>query len=251
MHTLALTLLTVPAAGPLDVLPWDVHPRLVAGDVRVAPLIVLAPPPTVDQTGLMHEEMARTDLVMRRHRAQELAALPQALHAALPGVLYAALPEGWQGHFRDADLGQGAQRELERALSGQGDLPSALAQAAAQAGGDATLFIWVRSAEGQPLTSQSLVGELVVSNGIPVVVSRADEPFEVQVEMGMALVAADGELLFRSEDSFGGLLSPDVGVRELALGMSQEMVGGIAPLWLGETHHVALVEVEETEPSDE
>lgn len=242
MYTLPLALLCSPATDPLRAPSWDVDPQQVEGTIRVAPLLLLTSPPAPVGTGLMDEPLARADMALRRRRAEELAWLPYALHDAVPGALYAALPAGWSGHFTDVNLGPGARRDLERALGGGGDPLDRMARAAARAGGDATLFVWVRHTQGQPLTSTTPVGELVMAEGVPVVVDRATEPYTVQVQVGVALVAADGALLFRSEDALDGMLLPEVPVQALALGMARELVGGIAPLWLGETHGVALVE---------
>lgn len=242
MPTLALALLS--ALDPPPPPSWDVHPRQVEGDIRVAPLIGLAPPAQVQATGLLDEPLPRAELALRQQRAAQLDALPEAVHDAVPGALYAALPEGWQGHFRDTALTPAARRALERAFRGEGDATQAMAEAARESGGDATLFVWVWSADGLPLTSTTPVGELVMAEGVPVVVDRRAEPFAVELHLGLALVAADGELLFRSEDSLRGLLTPEVGVQDLALGVARELVGGIAPLWLGEPPDVALAEGE-------
>jgi hypothetical protein len=209
--------------------------------VRVVPALVLTPPPAPTMTDMLSAPLSAEFSAGRLQRATELAALPDALHHDLAGALYAALPEGWRGHLRDGVISAPARQRVERALTESAGLDDALAEAAAQVGGDAALFVWVRSVEGSPLTSTHLIGELVLQDGLPVVVDWAEEPYAVRVELGLALVSREGIVLFRCEDQYTGLLSAGHPLDLMSLEIAQDAVAQIAQLWLGEDRG-ALVE---------
>ncbi|MBK7756062.1 MAG: hypothetical protein IPN01_02820 [Deltaproteobacteria bacterium] len=224
-----------------DRTPWDVHPEVVLGEVRVIPAMVLAPPPAPTMTDMLSAPLSAEFSAGRLQRAAELKALPDALHHDLAGAFYAALPEGWRGHLRDGAMPATARQRVERALTDEAGLDDALAEAAAQVGGDAALFVWVRSIEAQPLTSSHLIGELVFQDGLPVVVDWTEEPYAVRVELGLALVSREGLVLFRCEDQYTGLLSAGHPLDLMSLEIAQDAVAQIAPVWLGEDQG-ALVE---------
>lgn len=213
-------------------LAWDLHPRVVHGDIRVAPAIVVATTPEANLDDILGMELDRWHDDGRRLRTAQLSQLPEAVHASVPGALFASMPETWIGTFRDARLPPTAMRGLERAVEGEGSLPEALAAAARFSGGDATLFTWVVELSGSPLTADHLVGEMLMVDGLPVVVDFANEPYQVEARVGVALVARDGEVLFRYEDDYCGLLSAHNPPRLLGQSMARAVVGDIAPMWL-------------------
>ncbi|MCB9765878.1 MAG: hypothetical protein H6739_39255 [Alphaproteobacteria bacterium] len=215
-----------------DTLAWDVHPRMVEGDIRVVPAVIVSPQVEPITTDMLGEQLDPWLLEGRNQRAEQLDGLPEALRASVPGALYAALPPGWDGWFRDSELPLPQRRALARAVVGEGSMEAALAAAARATGGDATLVIWVVENEGQPLTAHNMVGELVMSCDTPVMVDFDNEPYEVNARVGMALVAADGELLFRYEDDYAGLLTEHSPVRLLARDMARSLVSDITPMWL-------------------
>lgn len=216
----------------MDALDWDVHPRIVEGDIRVLPAIVITEAPELHRTGLLGETVDPWIRMEREERTAELAALPVAMRDAVPGALFSEMPEAWTGTFRDAPMSPGVRRQLEHAVAGEGSLEAALAEAGRSAGGDAALIVWVLHTSGEPLTASHMVGEMVLANEIPVIVDHASEPYTVRVEAGMALVASDGEVLFRYQDVYEGVLTGDSPLRVTARDLAREMVGDIAPMWL-------------------
>ena len=218
---------------PLDTLDWDLHPRVVQGLIHVAPVIVAAEAPTPDLTGIVGERLDDQRAAGRLHRTAQLAELPYAVHDQVPGALYATLPREWKGTFRDARLSIPDQARLTQAVAQDLPLSPMLSRIAKGYEGDAVLFTWVVTAEGQPLTDEHLVGELVFQDGVPVLVDHQGEPYAVQAELGVALVATDGEILFRYQDHYQGLLMDDSG---LAHDMAHDLVADIAPLWLNQHH---------------
>lgn len=216
----------------MDELDWDVHPRIVQGDIRVLPAIVICEAPELHRTGLLGETVDPWVRMEREARTAELAALPVALRDAVPGALFAEMPEAWSGTFRDAPMSPGVRRQLQHAIGGEGSLELALAEAGRAAGGDAALVVWVVQSSGEPLTASHMVGEMVLTNEVPVMVDHVDEPYQVRVEAGMALVASDGEVLFRYQDTYDGVLTGDSPLRVTARDLARSMVGDIAPMWL-------------------
>lgn len=216
----------------MDALPWDLQPRMVQGDIRVLPVVVVADDPELFRTGLLGETVDPWVRMERERRTEELAALPAALRDAVPGALFAEMPEAWSGTFRDAPMSPGVRRQMEHAVAGEGSLELALAEAGRSAGGDAALVVWVVQSGGEPLTASHMVGEMVMSNEISVMVDHENEPYVVHMEAGVALVAADGEVLFRYQDDYEGVLSGESPLRVTARDLARTMVGDIAPMWV-------------------
>lgn len=218
--------------SPMDKLAWDVHPGMVEGEILVAPVLVVAEAPEPDLTGIVGEPLDSWRARGRLERTAELAELPYAFHAAVPGALYRNLPQDWEGHFRDTRLGLTQHVALISALRDpERSVVPVMAEIAKSSGGDAMLFTWVKENEGRPLTDDHLVGELVVHEGVPVIVDHDAEPYAVEVLVGVALVAADGDVLFRYEDHYRGLLTGD-GPQELGRSIARALVDDITPYWL-------------------
>lgn len=218
--------------SPMDKLSWDIHPGMVSGEILVAPVLVIAEAPTPDLTGIVGETLDGWQAEGRIKRATHMAELPYAFHANVPGALYASLPDQWDGHFRDTRISLPQTLALTSALKDPERSPTALMGEIAEASGaEAMLFTWVVEAEGRPLTDEHLVGELVVHEGVPVVVDHVAEPYAVDALIGVALVAADGDVLFRYEDRYRGLLVGD-GPEDLGREMARALVDDITPYWL-------------------
>jgi hypothetical protein len=225
--------------SPMDRLAWDVHPGMVEGEILVAPVLVVAEAPTPDLTGIVGEKLDGWQARGRMERTADLAELPYAFHAAVPGALYRNLPPQWEGHFRDTRLSLPQQIALTSALNDPERSPTPImAEIAIASGADAVLFTWVVEADGRPLTDEHLVGELVVHEGVPVVVDHDIEPYAVDALIGVALVAADGDVLFRYEDRYSGLLVGD-GPEDLGRTMARSLVDDITPYWLDPTLETA------------
>jgi len=217
--------------SPMDRVAWDFDPVMVEGEILVAPVLVLAEVPDPDLTGRFGEDLHWKNATGRLQRTAQLAELPYSVHAALPGALYRSLPPDWEGHFRDMRLSLPQQIALTQGLKDPGrSALSLMVDVAKAAGGDAVLFSWVIEAEGTPLTDEFLVGELVVYEGLPVIVDHTVEPYAVEALVGMALITQAGELVFRYQDRYSGLLTGD-GPDELGRAIARDLVADIAPIW--------------------
>ena len=217
---------------PLDRIAWDLDPGMVQGEILVAPVLVVAEAPEPDLTGIVGEILDPSRASGRLERTADVAELPYAFHAAVPGALYRSLPEDWQGHFRDTRLSLTQHAALVAALRDpERSVIPVMAEIARSSGSDAVLFTWVKENEGWPMTDHHLVGELVVHEGIPIIVDHDVEPYAVEALLGVALVAGDGELLFRYEDHYRGLLTGG-GPQELGRSMARALVDDITPYWL-------------------
>ena len=234
-----LLLLSIACAShqprPTDALDWDLHPELVTGVIRVAPVIVIAELPQAELEDGVGERLSPWLAQGRIERTQELAELPYAYRSAVPGALHQALPSDWDARFMDGKLPISQQLHLANALTDPSvSLSQAFSQAARAMGGDATLFTWVIHAEGSPLTNTHMVGELVWAEGLPVMVDHVSEPYTVRAELGLALVDARGQVLFRYQDDYAGVLSKEHGLSDLSREFANAAVADIAPHWLGE-----------------
>lgn len=228
-------------ARPMDAMDWDLDPGVVRGEILVAPVIIAAEAPTPDLTGIVGETLLDEQAAGRLHRTMQLAELPHSLHRAVPGQLHTALPDEWNGHFRDTRLTLAEQIRLTHAVRGDEALTEVLVDVAKGIEGDAVLFTWVVENEGTPMTDDHMVGELVFENGVPVLVDHVSEPYLVEAELGVALVTTDGEVLFRYQDTYEGLLVEDRSSGSLGRSMARELVADIAPLWLGDNEPMSPV----------
>ncbi|MED5370746.1 MAG: hypothetical protein VX899_07020 [Myxococcota bacterium] len=220
---------------PVDALDWDLHPELPQGTITVAPVIVVAEAPQVKLTDGVGETLDPWLAQGRFERTAELAELPYAFRNQVPIALHQALPPAWEGHFREGRLAVPQQLQIANAI--QDPLLSqsqAMGLAAQSMEGEATLFTWVVEAEGSPLTDQYMVGELVWTEGVPVMVDHRSEPYQVHAELGIALVDKHGQVLFRYQGDYGGILSAEHGLRDLSRELAEAAVADIAPHWLAE-----------------
>jgi len=212
---------------------WDVHPDRVEGEIGVAPVIIVAEATEPDLTGIVGESLETWRAAGRLERTAELNEWPHDFRAAVPGAVFAALPSHWEGHFRDMRFGFSQQHALMVALRDhRQSFTRVMRDVAMQASTDAVLFTWVLELEGHPLTDEHLVGELVIENGVPLLVEHSSEPYRVETEVGVALVSRDGELLFRYQDEYTGLLSAQHDSRSLAHDIAASLIDDIVPLWL-------------------
>lgn len=232
-----ITVLLVACAhrtSALDTIDWDLNPGVVQKEIRVAPVIVAAEAPQADLTGIIGQALVDEQADSRLHRTAQIAELPYAVHQSVPGALNAALGPEWSGHFRDTRLPVSDLITLTNAVNGHAPLADTLSAIARDTDGDAVLFTWVVEASGEPLTDKHLVGELIFQNGVPVLVDHDSEPYAVEAVIGMALVANDGEILFRYQDEYADLLVADGSVDSLGRRIAKDLVGDIVPLWMGD-----------------
>jgi hypothetical protein len=246
LSALALLGCATTLTGPSDVIQWDLHPDMVEGEVRVAPIVVVAEVPEPELKGLVGQPLDPWVAQGRLIRTAEVAELPYAFQHQVPGALYGALPRDWDGHFRDQDLTLSQRITLTHALGEDGrGISAALTEIAKERGGDATLFTWVVALDGVPLTREHMAGELVLmDDGMPVTVEHDTEPYRIIAEVGLALVSAEGEILFRYQDEYEGLLTDSNPLDAVARGMAHDAVGDIAPFWLSAPPSAAVARTE-------
>ncbi|NCG19145.1 MAG: hypothetical protein GWP91_09045 [Rhodobacterales bacterium] len=206
---------------------WAFEARATHGEVWVMPTLVLHEDPEVNLDSFLGMGLCLQRRTIRQRRTDQAAALPGAVGLALPGAVNGELGLKWKGQFRHGRWGRAAEK-LRGAVEGKRDLDETLLAIAEQNGGEATLFTWTHALGAHPLTQDSFPGELVNTSWGPVMVDHAEEPYLVSLQMGIALVAADGEVLIRYVDVYETVLSGQSGVdgagEDLARSMAQEVV---------------------------
>lgn len=218
-----------PVSTPADSLSYAFEARPTWGEVRVVPALALHDPVHVNLDSYLGRALPPHRRQVRAERAADLQRLPTALGLALPGEVNGLLGLDWQGQFRGHDLPPTLQVRLGDAITGRRpDLHASLADAARTIGGEATLFSWVVDLEAEPLSLRGFPGEVVDTEVGPVVLDHNDEPYLVRAEIGMALVAHDGEVVLRYQDDYATVLSGHGGTaaaaRRLAHALAEEVV---------------------------
>ena len=100
-----------------------------------------------------------------------------------------------------------------------------------ETGGGGTLFLWITHLTGHPLTSDTMSGELIFHDHIPVMVDRTSEPYRVEMSIGASLYDGGGQLAFHYEDTYEGVLSEGQNTREVAKNLAQELVQDLSLIW--------------------
>lgn len=199
-----------------------------SGEVRVVPALRLHAPLEPDLGSFFGPALPAGPVAARIARTAELEELTAAVGLALPGEVNGELGERWTGQFRSHRMPVSARQHLADALRGGRDLDQALAVAARAVGGDAVLFSWMDGLDAVPLTLRDVPGQVVDTPAGPVVVDDADQPYLVSADVGMALVARDGEVVIRYRDAYETVLSgargPDVAGRDIAQALAHEIV---------------------------
>ncbi len=208
--------------------------RPITGEVRVVPGLGTHPPVPVELGDFLGGGLAEPRVAVRTRRTEELHDLPVQVGLALPGAVGGTLGDDFQGAFRATDWPEGARAKVERALERGHGLDAALGAAGRAVGGDATLITWVDRMEARPLSLEGAPGDLVTTSQGTVLVDHADEPYLVDLGVGMALVGADGEVLLRFHDDVQSILSgarppPAVG-REVARDLAAEVARHWTPV---------------------
>lgn len=215
-------------------LSWRFEARATYGEVQVVPMIELQDDPELDLHVYVNEELRlpygeRYDL--RRHRTKQLSEFPFHVALSLPGAVNGELGKDWKGQFRSAKYPLGGQRKLKAALEGRADLDQTLSEVAHGMSGQATLFTWVQDLDGRPISRDGAPGWVVETEWGPVVVAYSEEPYLVTMQVGMALVTRDGEVVLRYEDQYSTVLSnhqdPEAAGSDLARSMAEE----VTKLW--------------------
>lgn len=219
----------VPGGRP--VMPFAFEARPTEGEIRVVPALRLHEPLDVELDSFLGPALPPGPVSVRVARTRELQELSRAVGLALPCEVNGALGAAWPGQFTSHDMPQAAQRHLEEALRGEGDLDQALADAARAVGGDGVLFSWMDRLEASPLSLVDVPGAVLDTPAGPVVLDDRDEPYLVSARIGMALVAADGEVVLRYTDTYETVLSGARGPTVAGQDLAREIVDEVAMVW--------------------
>ena len=213
------------------VAPYRFEARLTRGEVRVAEVIVLdrgvAPVSRDDWMG----EVSERRMAVRETRSREVGEIAAAVGRALPGEINGALGREWQGHFTDHRLPSPSRHQLEDALRDQRMLDPTLAGAAHRMGGQTTLFSWVYELRATPLSLMGPPGSVVSTRTGLSVVDPSEEPHLVSARVGMALVAADGEVVLRYQQTYETILSAAWGPEDAGRSLARALAVEISDVW--------------------
>lgn len=216
---------------PEPFLPFAFEARPTSGEIRVMPALQLHDPVTPELGSFLGRALSEDQIRVRRQRAHQLDGLSEAVGLALPGEVNGELGERWGGQFCSHGYPLGARQRLADALRSRRGVDLALGAVARSIGGDAVLISWMDRLEAEPLTLNGMPGLVVETPAGPVVVDSSDEPYVVSARVGMALVAADGEVVVRYQDTYETVLSGARGLstagRDLAHALAQE----VATVW--------------------
>ena len=111
------------------------------------------------------------------------------------------------------------------------DRDEALGGAGKAIGGDASLVVWVEELIARPLSLEGMPGDLVETSQGPVVIDHADEPYWVELEVGLALVASDGRVMMRFTEDASTLLSEARPPRASVQGVARQLAERVVQTW--------------------
>lgn len=225
---IAALLATLASAQPMP-LDWDFQGRAVPGTVEVLPALLVNPEVDHAQTTWVGAGLVPQRAALRRRQQRRLRQLPDAIASALPGAINARVGADWGGHFTPAGLPLGARRRLRHAL-GSGGLGDALADLGVDDDHAGSLLVWVSQLRAEPLSASTFAGDIVRTEDGPVVVDHEVEPYRVIATVGVALVAADGELVVRYVDHFDAALT-DTGPADTGRRIAHLMAEQLATVW--------------------
>jgi len=202
--------------------------RAVEGEVRVLEAVAAHPAPPVHLGSYLGEALPEARVTIRTARTDQLRALPTAVGWELPGAMNRHLGPSWPGSFHSARWPAGRRDRVAAALAQGHGLDEALGELPAAVGGDAVLVSWVDRLEAEPLSLRGFPGDLVTTPSGPVVIDHTDEPYLVDLRVGMALVAGDGEVVLRYHQDMHTVLSgarpPEVAGQQLARDLATEVL---------------------------
>jgi len=224
---LAAALVGCPRRPPAVDPPVVTELRPVTGEVRVVPGLGVHAPLAVELGDYLGGGLASPRVAVRSQRTAELGALSSEVGLALPGAVGGKLGEDFLGTFRATDWPDAARAKVVRALERGHGLDEALGAAGRAAGGEALLVTWVDRLEARPLSLDGAPGDMIDTPRGQVVVDHADEPYLVDLGVGMALVSGDGQVLLRFREDVQTILSaarpPPVVGREVARHLAEEV----------------------------
>ncbi len=215
--------------GP--VAPYRFEARLTRGEVRVAEVIVLDDAVAAIRRDDWIGEVSERRLAVREKRSREVGQIAAAVGRALPGEINGALGAGWHGHFTDHRLPSPSRHQLEDALRFQRALDPTLAGAAHRMGGQTTLFSWVDELRATPLSVLGPPGSVVSTRTGLSVVDPTDEPHLVSARVGLALVAADGEVVLRYQQTYETIVSAAWGPDDAGRALARALAVEVSDVW--------------------
>lgn len=212
-------------------LAWDCSAHPTRGVVRVVPVLVDVPAPRLSEASWIGAPLPVDRLRERVNRTRQLASVPEAAGIAVPGALAGALGARWDGTFHAAALPRGGRERWLAAVQGRVGLENTLGGLARAVGGTATLFVWVDDLQGAPLSATDGPGDVVRTAAGPVVIDDAEEPYEVRARIGVALVAADGEVVLRYVDTYDALLTDRADADQAGRDLARRLAAQVVRLW--------------------
>lgn len=225
-----LAVLSGCVAQPAADLSWSFEARAVPGEIKVLPVIGPAQTPEVILESWVGAELTPLRTELREARTDDLKALPDAVRSALPGEVHAALHGSWDGEFRVGRYPIGGKERVQAALRSRQPLDETLG-VIARAADSAVLITWVDSLDGIPLTVHSPPGEMIRTPSGPVLVDLFDEPYRVEATLGCALVASDGEVVLRYQDSFETVISGARDANTAGRALASDLARELATVW--------------------
>lgn len=203
------------------------------GEIRVFPVLRAHDPLEVRLDDYVTEWVGQRRARIRADRTRELGELPDQIALALPGAIKARLDPTFRADFRVARAPLRARDRLTAALRRDDPdlLESALRDVARSVGGDATLFSWVRSLHGEPVTTLDLPGTIIETPHGSIVVDLFEDPYLVEAEIGVALVTSDGHVVVRYVDTARTLLGPAARPHRAGLDLASSFAADVCKAW--------------------
>lgn len=228
-----LALFSLGCAHRSDALPqaWRAEARTTHGVVRVMPVLTTHGPQALELGSFVGPEVPWRQAWLRGKRTEEVGRIPVALGTALPAAVNGALGTGFDGHLLGGSLSPTERASLRSALRGRGDLDATLSAVGRGVDGSAALFTWVTELHGRPLSSRGFAGEIIVTEGGPVVIDDREEPYLVEARVGLALVARDGEVVLRVEDHLSTVISGRRDASAAARDLARALAEQVAKVW--------------------
>lgn len=221
---------SLPSTLPLSELDWSWAPLDLGTDIRVAPLVVVGSMPVLENTGFLGERLSGQAARLRSVRGAQISAVPDAFSTALPGELASALPADWRGHLSDAKVRPAARSQLTAGLDGRSSLDQALRAAVDHLPGEVVLFRWMTDVQARPLGSSAAPGTTLRAADRLVYVDQHTDPVLAEATVGLALVAADGEVFLRYEDRYTFVITGNSNAARAGRDLAQRLVDDLEPL---------------------
>lgn len=216
---------------PEPQLPFTWEARAIEGEVRVLEGLAAHEPVVLELGSFVGGELPEPRALVRERRLSEVHQLPQSVGWALPGAVNGALADHWVGDFRSGSWPSGRRERVLSALQRGHGLDRALGDVARAAGGDAVLVSWVDRLQARPLSLDGFPGELVHTPAGSVIIDHGDEPYLVELRAGMALVAADGEVVVRYHQNMATVVSKARSPEAVGRALAADMAAEVAKVW--------------------